>query len=323
MIKKIIFIVAYCIITSYLSSNELATIESDISVMSSNLSSVIVSKNNFKNILTADTQYGSHRKGIGFNNIAIGYRNISLINYVFKDFNIPEYLGVSGRVGYKHYQSDFGIPGSTDIFESHVKFLYSIGEKNELYSKYPGIFGYGRHTFSIGYNGYLTTDSTSQVVGQMDYTYANNKYANVFNYMNDTIFVYPSDKYRTAAVKLPHYREVKNNLIGIGAGFSIWAGERIFDVVELWNDGDIIIPEEVNRGETVTLHNGKEYGTNIAYAAVSFNNLSISFGYDSEVLKKAIHNNIHYLIDDGNLPPIDREDKIYFEFKIGLPDTLF
>ncbi|MBN2617594.1 MAG: hypothetical protein JXR64_04705 [Spirochaetales bacterium] len=315
MIKKVsIFIIVFFICLTSLVSKELESNKNQWVVTSPNLSSLLVSKNDFKNILTLDSQYGSHRKGIGFNNVAINYRNLPFSS---------DYLGFSGRIGYKHYESDFGIPGSTDILESHVKILYSIGNKNIFYSKYPEIFGYGRHTFSIGYNGYLTTDSTSQVVGQIDYTYANNKFAYVFNYMNDTIFVYPSDKYRTAAVKLTQYRVVNNNLIGISAGFSIWAGERIFNLEDIWNNGNINIPDEVHRGETVTLYNGKDYATNIVYASISFNNLSISFGYDSNIFRQAIHNNIHYLINDGNLPDNNRADKIYFEVKIGLPDLMF
>lgn len=201
--------------------------------------------------------------------------------------------------------------------------MYSIGESNDLFASFPGIVGIGRHTISFGYNGFLTTDSTSQIVGQIDYSYIKNSSAFVFNYMNDTIFVYPSDKYRTAAVKLSYYRKLKNNLIGFSAGFTLWAGERKFDLIDIWNNGDTNIPAEVSRGETVTLYNGKEYATDIVYGSISFNNLSLSVGYDSELFKELIHNNIHYLIDDGNLPEVDREPRIFIEFRIGLPDKLF
>lgn len=321
--KTLLLIIIVLIINISLFSKELYRIDNNLSLKSSNLSSLIVSKNRFKNYFTLDSQYGSHRKGVGFNNVAIGYFNLPIIGFVLKDFNTQEHLGLSGRLGYKHYILDFGIPGDSDILEGHVKFLYSIGNENKLYLKHPEIMGYGKHSFSIGYNGYLTTDSTSQVVGQIDYTYVADSFANVFNYMNDTIFVYPQDKYRTAAVKFTHYREFKDNLIGLGVGFSIWAGERKFDLVDIWNNGDINIPDEVNRGKTVTLHNGGEYATNIVYGSISFNNISFSLGYDSEFFKKGIHNSIHYLIDDGNLPSIDRDDLIFIEVKFGLQDLMF
>lgn len=287
------------------------------------IASLMTINKDIKNSLIINSDYGTHRKGIGIENITLAYIDFPLIKYFFDSVQLSEELGLSLRLGYKHYNKDFGLPGTSDIFESHVKFLYSIGEKNNLYLKYPGISGRRRHTFSIGYNGFLTTDTTSQVVGQIDYSYIMKSHAIVFNYMNDTIFVYPSDKYRTAAVKLSYYREVKNNLLGVSAGFSIWAGERKFDLEKIWNNGNVDIPNEVNRGETVTLYNGKEYATNIIYASISINNISISIGYDSEKYKKIIHNNIHYLIDDGNLPSIDREDRIFLEFKIGLQDKLF
>lgn len=157
----------------------------------------------------------------------------------------------------------------------------------------------------------------------MNHTYAKDKYAVVFNYINDTIFIYPSDKYRTAAAKLSYYRQVKENIIGLSGGLSIWTGERKFDLADIWNNGDINIPEEVNRGETVTLYNAKEYAINIVYGSMSFNNMSLSVGYDSEKFKELIHNNIHYLMDDGNIPSVERVDRFFIEFRIGLPDKLF
>lgn len=322
--KKVYLVILINIILSInLHSKKLYKTESNFLVESSNLSSIIISKNKLKNIFTLDSSYGSHRKGLGFNGLVVGYTNFPIINSIFNDFYMPENLGLSGRLGYKHYKLDFGIPGESNVLEGHLKFLYSIGEENKFYYKYPEIMGHGRHTISIGYNGFLTTDSTSQVVGQIDYTYANDRFINVFNYMNDTIFIYPSDKYRTAAVKFTHYRELKNNLIGFSGGFSIWAGERKFDLEDIWNGGDINIPDEVKRGETVTLYHGKEYATNIVYGAISFNNISLSLGWDSELFKKGIHNSIHYLINDGNLPSVDREDRIFLELKIGLQDLMF
>lgn len=314
MNKKII-IILFLLITPYLYSDEL--------YKKVDISSLLFVKGNLKSNFNLDFSYGSHRKGLGVENLTINYFNVPIFKLALNSFPFSEYIGFSGRLGYKHYKEDFGIPGSSDIFESHIKILYSIGEANILYSKYPGIFGIGRHTFSFGYNGFLTSDSTSQVVGQIDYTFAKNNFAVVFNYMNDTIFVYPSDKYRTAAIKLTFYRQVKENLIGFSSGFYIWAGERKFNLVDIWNNGNIKIPKEVSRGETVTLYNAKEYATNIVYGSISFNNISLSIGYDSEKFKKLIHNNIHYLIDDGNIPSVEKEDKLFIEFRIGLPDKLF
>lgn len=321
---KIVLLTIFSLIfISFLSSNELNDSIKEFSIKPSNYSSLILEKNKFKNYFTLDSQFGTHRRSVGFNNLFIGYFDIPILAPLFNDFQSMEVIGISGRLGYKHYTLDFGIPGSSDILEGHIKVLYSIGNQNKLYTQFPEIIGYGLHTFSIGYNGYLTTDSTSQVVGQIDYSYTKSNYAFTFNYMNDTIFVYPQDKYRTAAVKLSHYRVFNNNLIGLSLGFSIWAGERKFDLNDIWNDGNIDIPDEVSRGETVTLYNGKEYATNIVYGAITFNNISLSVGYDSEIFKQLIHNNIHYLIDDGNLPSIDRDDKFYIEVKIGLQDLLF
>lgn len=107
------------------------------------------------------------------------------------------------------------------------------------------------------------------------------------------------------------------------AGFNLWAGERHINLREIWNNGDIQIPEEVSRNSVVTLYNGKEYSVDVVFLSLIWNNASLSFGWDSELFKKLIHNNVHYVLNDGSLPILDRPDRFYVEFKIGQIDDLF
>lgn len=107
------------------------------------------------------------------------------------------------------------------------------------------------------------------------------------------------------------------------AGFNLWAEERHINLREIWNNGDIQIPEEVSRNSVVTLYNGKEYSADVVFLSLIWNNVSISAGWDSELFKKLIHNNVHYVLNDGALPILDRPDRFYIEFKIGQIDDLF
>jgi hypothetical protein len=269
--------------------------------------------------------YGTHRKAVGIEGILLGYRDISFLgNIIPKNlFELPESIGLSTKIDGLYYDKDFGIPGKKITGELHLSALYSIGSKNDFFSKYPFINGNRRHNICFGYTGYLTTDSTSQITGQLDYSYVKNKNALIMNYENDTMLFYSSDKYRTAAFKLTYLHDLGKNTIGISSGFNLWAGERYINLWEIWNNGNIKMPDEVHRGETVTLYNAKEYAVDVIYLSLIFDNYSLSFGYDSELFKKLIHNNIHYILNDGNIPFVDRPNQFYVLFKIGFTDDLF
>lgn len=235
---------------------------------------------------------------------------------------MDEQLGMLGKVCFRYDKEDFGFPGTSYSAEARVKMLYSFGERNTMFTKYAIINGYGRNNFSFGFNGYLSTDTTSQVTGQIDYSFIKDGFAFIVNYENDTI-VLLQDKYRTTAVKVSSLFDLGSDIIGVSFGFNLWAGERIIDLWKIWNDGNIQIPDEVHRGQTVTLYEGKEYSTDVVYISFVYNDMSFSIGYDSEIFKQLIQNNMHYLLNDGNLPILERPDRFFIEFRIGMLDDLY
>lgn len=277
---------------------------------------------NTQKLLSLNLFYGSHRNAAGPEGTILGYIPISVVSKIFKK-NFNEYLGLSLRLNGMYHRSDFGFPGDSLSSEAHIKALYSIGKDNNFFYKTPLISGKGQHNLSFGYNGYLTTDTTSQIGGQLDYSFVNGDNAFIINYENDTMLFYSQDKYRTAGFKLTYLRDTGVGIAGVSTGFNLWAGERRINLLEIWNKGDIQIPSEIARGETVTLFNGKEYAVDVVFLSLIWNNLSLSFGYDSEIFKKIIHNSVHYVLDDGNLPILDRPDRFFIEFRIGLVDDLF
>ncbi len=278
---------------------------------------------------TSDTQkyaglfsdYGTHKNGIGIEGELVNYTDIQMLQKIRKNKDMPESIGFSAKLAGIYYQNDFGIPGEKFTGELYLGASYSLGESNNLFEKYPLITGKRTHTMRIGYKGYLTTDSTSQITGLLDYVFVKNRNAFLVNYENDTMFFYLTDKYRTAAFKMSYLYDLGKDIIGLSLGFSLWAGER--KNLWGWKNGALYVSDEVSRENTVTLYNGKNYSVDVVYVSFLFNNYSLSVGYDSELFKKLIHNNIHYVLNDGSLPIIDRADRIYILFQIGLPDDLF
>ena len=266
--------------------------------------------------------YGTHRNAVGIEGCLSGFSDIELLSRINKSGSIQESIGFFTDLEAVYYEKDFGIPGEKFTGKFNLSAIYSAGRKNSLSVKYPSVIGNRKHNFKFGYSGYLTTDSTSQITGQLDYVFIKDNSAFMMNYENDTLLFYLADSYRTAAFKFSYLFDIGSDIIGLSLGFNLWAGERN----NLWSiseNGCIEIADEVNRENVVTLYNAKEYSVDLVFLSLIFNNYSLSFGYDSELFKEAIHNNIHYVLNDGSLPVLDRPDKFYIEFRIGLPHNLF
>ncbi len=316
MRKQILCTVFICLFLSFLFSEDT---ETPLYVLPTAL---FLSSTNTQSLLSLQVLSGSHRNALGIEGIHIRYAPVKAAGIIFPKAG-NEYLGISLRLNGMVRLTEFGFPGPSFTGEAHIKALYSIGEENSFFAKTPQVFGKGRHSLSFGYNGYLTTDTTSQIGGQLDYAFVKDKGAFLINYENDTMLMYSQDKYRTAAFKLSYLRDTDIGILGASAGFNLWAGERHINLREIWNNGNIQIPEEVSRDKIVTLYNGKEYAVDVVFLSLIWNNASLSFGWDSELFKKLIHNNVHYVLNDGSLPILDRPDRFFIEFRIGLADDLF
>ncbi len=277
-----------------------------------------------QNFLGLFSEYGTHRTGAGFDGQFLTYTDFSLLSMLpLQGINeLSESIGFYSRIDALYFEKDFGIPGEKFTCELNLSAIYSAGAENKLFSDFPMVYGNRQHNLRFGYTGYLCTDSTSQITGQLDYTFINKRSIFMMNYENDTMLFYLTDSYRTAAFKLSWLYALENSVIGCSLGFTLWAGER----QNLWgfsNDGDFYISDEAGRENTVTFISAGEYAADVVYLSFIYNNYSLSIGYDSELFKQYIHNSIHYVLDDAMLPIFDRPDRFYISFRIGFPDDLF
>ncbi len=273
--------------------------------------------------LGLSSEHGTHRSGAGFNGQFLTYTDFSLLSMLpLQGINeLSESIGFYSKIDALFFEKDFGIPGEKFTGELNLSAMYSAGAENELFSDFPMVYGNRQHNFRFGYTGYLCTDSTSQITGQLDYTFINKRSVFMMNYENDTMLFYLTDSYRTAAFKLSWLYALENSIIGCSLGFTLWAGER----KNLWgfsNDGDFYISDEAGRENTVTFISAGEYAADVVYLSFIYDNYILSFGYDSELFKQYIHNSIHYVLDDVLLPIFDRPDRFYISFKFGFPDDI-
>ena len=279
---------------------------------------------------TADSQlffglqslYGSHRNSLGIEGGAVHYAPYPILGRMSGDIDLDEHVGILAKLALRSSEMDFGFPGPSYSAVGQAKILYSFGKPNDMFRKYSLMHGLGENTLSFGLNGYLTTDTTSQITGQIDYCHVKDKFALIVDYENDSI-VLMHDSYRTAAVRVSSLFDTGGNVFGFSIGFNLWAGERDINLLEIWNGGDFRIPDEIHRGHTVTLYNGKQYSADVVYVSLLCNNLSLSIGYDSEYIKQLIQNNVHFVLNDGNLPILNRPDRLFIELRIGMPDDLY
>jgi hypothetical protein len=323
MIFKIVLtVVTFC--TTLFAQQDSLEIDSSKHETDSALSSISLTEYYKKNPLcgsynfdTKTIQYmtnlhlGTHRQSIGAGGNFLKYIHWIPAKILSKAERLS--LTLTGGMGYTYNHSYFGIPGQSHTFEGDLGFYLSLGKENNLYKKYFNINEPGRHNFRLYQSAFLTTDGTSQLIGGLYYSFIFKNSVLGFEYNNDTFTLYPSDEYRTAAVTSFYYRDKGNYLIGCNLGFKLWTGERKFTFLV---DGEFVWPEEVNRDSVATLYYGNEYSHGVLFASFVINEFTISIGWDSEKVRDLFQNSVHFILNDAEVPLLERADRFYIEFKM-------
>lgn len=243
------------------------------------------------------------------------------------------------RLSPQVHLSGLGIPGPSISVESGLHYIYSFGKKEYFdYLKNPAFVKSKTHNLGFTINSYLTTDGTSQFTGTLYYEHLRENWLLGIEFEND-VFIPINDKYRTAALEFRYgYRckglhkrqttsaiadnetsnaDLSSHLLSssswliFATGILLWTGERR------------VSREQFNRDAIIPLFYGREYSHGIVYVSVSFKDVKIALGYDSDQIRSAVQNGVHYLIHDGQIPSIDREDRWYVQVKWRDLGTLY
>jgi hypothetical protein len=247
-----------------------------------------------------DFSFGTHINGIGINIFFDNSLPILIDDYYLGNFQF------FGKVNLSYYITNLGIQGSSQSLDLFSSVRLGIGNKSDfLYFPYM-ISNYSFFTISYGFIYFLTTDLTSQPIGTVSIEFAWDKNKIKIQHDNDYWLFNGFDQYRTAAFDISYFRTIRNNIIGGGIGIKLWTGTR---------NG----LKRLSRNQNYELSKqfGGNYSHGIFYLSFFINGVNISLGYDSEKIRDLLQNSFHYLINAGNIPPLQKEDSFYFEISFN------
>ena len=242
------------------------------------------------------TIYPSLDAGTHFNRLGMMLRDVGRFDYRGSS------LGVGGFISGKAAASTIGIPGSG--------FTASFG--------FDGLAGFGpstrapapwtdfrlRRSTEIRYEwlAYWDTWGTGQFSGRIEaVTALGNRSLGVA--MQDDLFSPPfRDEYRTGAVEVSYGFPWQGVASALALGTKLWTGSTFGNGV-------------YHRGQTIVMNTslpGADDSAGVLYLAFRRGSIRLELGWDSEYIRNVFQNSVHWLINDGNVPLVDRPDRPYF-----------
>ena len=165
-----------------------------------------------------------------------------------------------------------------------------------------------KRSFEIRYewSSYWDTWGTDQFTGRIEFVWARG--GRSFGVaMQDDLFSPPfRDEFRTGALKLSYGFDWKGVDSALGLGTKIWTGST-------FGHGPFY------RGEVIDMNTslpGVNDSAGVLYVACRWGAIRLELGWDSEAIRNALQNGLHWLIDDGIVPLVDRPDRPYILFTL-------
>lgn len=241
-------------------------------------------------------QFGTHRNGIGINAEGIGWMPIA---------NIPIGLGLKFDVNGVYYEEYFGIPGRSISTESGSTLLIGWGKKSEFGNSKWLRVSPNRHSIHYRFSYYYSTDQTSQAYAEYQYELNISNKSFLLRVGNDDETFIHADRFRSAAVDLNLYVNKSDYLLGYSFGLKLWHGDYTKQLY-------------LNRTQTYDFDNifGGEYSLGLLYGSLIFNCFKFSIGYDSDRIRTFFQNGMHKIMDNGMVPGVRRDDRVYIDFSI-------
>ncbi|MBU1240909.1 hypothetical protein KKF84_07175 [Myxococcota bacterium] len=169
-----------------------------------------------------------------------------------------------------------------------------------------------RHTFFYQHEIFWDSEDTGQLSGAAGYIYSSPSFSTRIIFENDILAFQGFDAYRTGALEWSVHFPYRGHPVGLGLGFIAWTGETPR-------------PNDMTRDDVYDLSNrhGGAYSHGILYGAIFFRRFRLSVGWDSEKSRDVIQNNLHYLINDGKVPPLDRKSRFFLLLSLNTLYSLY
>lgn len=218
-----------------------------------------------------------------------------------------------GQLSYFYSFKDLGIDKKSHNLFSAIGVGVSFGQKADK-KGLPFVHGNYRHNIIYQFEYYHNDIKTSQQSGLIGYAYLNPKFAVKFFIENDFFSPKHWDAFRTAAFNLSvHFGKYPNNW-GVGVGWAAWTGKT-----------PVPRPSGTNRDSVFDLSTlfAGEFSHGILEISFYYRYFGISVGWDSEAIRDRVQNSFHYMINDGKIPRVDRDDRFYFQVSFNPMHMLY
>lgn len=240
---------------------------------------------------------GTHRNGIGLNADLAAWLHL---------WGQRSGVGIGAELDMNAtaFLSNFGMPGHSAVLETGGSLMIGWGKPSAFGDSKWLRSGPYRHTFVKRYTYYFATDGTSQPYAHYNYQFNISNKIIIFRIGNDAYAV-KRDGFRSSAGDISIYINKNTNLLGLSLGFKLWHGD--------YSDQCYL-----NRGQIYDFSDivGGNYTLGLIYATFRYNAFGVSLGYDSDKIRVALQNMVHWAMYNGAVPAVDRHDKIFIEFSL-------
>jgi hypothetical protein len=204
-----------------------------------------------------------------------------------------------------YYEEYFGIPGRSAQAEAGGTLLFWWGKKSEFGNSKWMKACPSRHSIHYRFCYYLSTDHTSQAYAEYQYELNVSNKRFLLRVGNDDQTFIHTDRFRSAAVDLNLYVNKNDYLLGYAFGLKLWHGDSTKQLY-------------LNRTQTYDFKPiyGGNYSLGLLYGSFTYNCFKISIGYDSDRIRTFFQNGMHTIMDNGMVPTVNRDDRVYIDFSL-------
>jgi hypothetical protein len=246
-----------------------------------------------------DLEFGSHRIGAGYNAEIDYWQPVSAFGKSLFS------LQLKADANAKYFETNFGIPGRSLVFEPGGTFAIGFGSPSSFGPSKWLRGGPTRFALRYRYSYYFASDSTSQLYGEYRVEVNLSRYKFILGVGNDDLAFSHTDKFRSAAVDLTLYKNGTDYTAGASIGMKLWTGDFTSQLY-------------LNRNQRYTFEGiyGGNYTLGLLYGSFIYNCYRLSIGIDSDGIRTFFQNGMHKIVDNGLTPDVKRIDRMFFQVSL-------
>ncbi|MEM0961652.1 MAG: polymorphic toxin type 23 domain-containing protein [Bacteroidota bacterium] len=223
----------------------------------------------------------------------------------------PLAVGLRLRAAANGHVQDLGLDGASLGAVPSVELAAAFGPSVRAGSR-GAVRSSRRHEVGYRLLGYLDTDGTSQLSGAIRYRRSTDAGVFEVTYENDSFAHLLRDEFRTAALRASIVRTDWETPAGLGLRLVLWTGTTS-GLGRLTRDEVYDLSGQL----------GGDVSHGILAVDAIYGGLTLSVGVDSEAIRSAVQNTFHDLIDDGQIPALDRPARLVVRIALNEGASLY